>query len=118
MKIYRVQTKANTGPYACSINVIKHNVYSAWSMNIRPGPREDGIEKFYNHHFGFADIDDLTCWFNRNDRRAMKKAKMSIFVYDIDEKFVKIGMKQVAFVYSKAKKIDEIDVLKLESINQ
>lgn len=113
MIVFRIEDDEGRGPYDRYVK-FNHDRWSSWSTSIRPGPRDDGIKNFSSEHFfGFSDIDDLTCWFTIKDRKGFRKHKMMVSIYEVDEKNIKKGGKQVAFLKRKSLRVGYMDVYKL-----
>lgn len=119
MKVFRIESKEFKGPYSGTTSYIKHNRWSKRSDRIRPGPSEDGIENLYNDDFfGFESLEQLTKWFTKQDRKSFSKNGMYLSVYNVSEKYVKKGTKQVAFKIDKATLQQTLDPFKLVELSE
>lgn len=74
----------------------------------RPGPYEDGVANYLpckvitpKVYFGFKDIESLKKWF-RGARSILRKNGFMVSVYDVPDKYVYTGKRQVGFEMCKA----------------
>tara|TARA_R110000868_G_scaffold25423_11_gene99250 strand:- start:3717 stop:4124 length:408 start_codon:yes stop_codon:yes gene_type:complete len=114
MKVFRIEDSFECGPY-CRSHIITHNIYAIRSAKIRPAPWNDGILYYSDkHHFGFQNLEDLKRWFTQKDRKSFQQNKYRICVYEVKEKHVIVGNKQVAFIKNKSKRKEILDPLTFE----
>ena len=62
-------------------------------------PNSDGIEtsKVQGKVFGFRTLKQFRAWFNASERKDLRKAGFVLRVYDIEERWVLHGGKQLCF---------------------
>ena len=114
MKVFRIEDIFECGPY-CRNHIIRHNVHGIRSQKIRPAPWNDGISYYSkDHYFGFQNLEELKRWFTQKDRKSFRKNKYRICVYEVKEKHLIIGKKQVAFIKNKSKRKEILDPLTFE----
>lgn len=121
MEILRIE-KGGRGPYWTDERKSdrlydmcrKHNA----DVVKRPGPRDEN-EPFYiggyvppEYFFGFMDIEDLTRWFDHEDREILKEEGFTVAVYEVPSRDIRFGHQhgsgQVGFRKGEAKPIRQI----------
>lgn len=116
MLVYRVENRYGEGPY---VNDNSYNCRCYDNVD-HPEPYNDGIpihngissKRKYNsndYKFAFEDTDQLIKWFNDEINKLIEYG-FSCTVYKVHGKRVIKGMKQLAFVYGSAEKVEEIEL--------
>lgn len=109
MKVFRVETKVNKGPYGSSDEYQAAKL--SYKQDVHPLPTADGILcVLQGHYFGFESLEQLNNWFDIDDRKYLKKHKFRVSCYEVDRRFVTVGGTQLVFFLSKASLIETIDI--------
>jgi hypothetical protein len=103
MHVYRIEHfRHGTGPYIQGSMVIADAHYFGSKC---PGPIDDGVS-FYGMareaFFGFANLKAMVRWFKFRDILKMKKEGFRVYRYRVDESYVSLGDRQLAFAKAKA----------------
>lgn len=103
MKIYRLEDKNGSGPYAdFELLCLKHNS----NLKKWPSAPNDIINFNWDMLCGCTSLTKLREWFSREFIRAAVKRGFKITYYEIDRRYVKLSAsgKQVGFYPEKAKR--------------
>lgn len=101
MRVYRVEDKKGRGPYCGSgfINYYPPERHAhLQDIDVRPTPRNDGIDFNSDDYCGFSSMRKLRSWFYKKDIEWLcGEGKFRIMVYEVPRDLVKRGKKQVCF---------------------
>lgn len=120
MKVWRVAGQDGKGFYFTEVNgtVMSSAVSKMIGRDIssmtdqHPRPDDDGIQNVTtSDHFAFASLEQLHAWFDKEMFIASCKQGALLEIWEVEERYVKKGRKQVCFHRKKAKRIE---VVKLE----
>jgi hypothetical protein len=121
MRVWRVAGKDGKGFYFTEVKpgtVMSSAVSEMIGRDIssmtdqHPRPDDDGILNVRKtDHFAFSSLDQLHAWFDRDMFIASCKQGALLEIWEVDERHVKKGRKQVCF---HRKKAELVEVVKLE----
>ncbi|WNA15677.1 hypothetical protein XaC1_34 [Xanthomonas phage XaC1] len=137
MKVYRIELKyslldeqskkfynsTNQGPM-CNILgswIYLLNGYSrlnlCTSIDYMPEPESDGISDCGGWHFGFKDLEQFEMFFN-GDINNLEWSGYTIAVYEVPEKSVQLGGKQLCFIMQHSVLIEYLPLRKTMTDNR
>lgn len=109
MKVFRVETKNNKGPYG-SFGKYQSGKLE-YKQDYHPLPTADGILYVFEYdYFGFESLDQLDKWFDITDRKYLKKHNFNVSCYEVDDHHVTVGGTQLVFHLARASLIEIIDI--------
>jgi hypothetical protein len=106
MRVYRIENKNGRGPYN-GRGDLPYTVLDGCPAH-QPDPRDDGFGSRWNkpdYYFGFASLDQLFDWFG-DILEHLDRYGFSLTVWEVDESFVELGGRQLAFNKSEATLIE------------
>lgn len=116
MKVLRVEHPVSgQGPYTHGgLNGPALQYMSqCYSKISNPDPDDDGLRGVAGYSFGFKSLDQLHDWFSVRVLRAlMHRVGFAVVEYEIEERYVLFGGKQIAFDKQYATKVGEVEFTK------
>lgn len=106
--IFRIEHEVNKyGPYTAQVDFPCTAI--EYFQDKHPGPGQDGIPfTGYHDFFGFANLKQLFAWFKWTDVFRWRRRGFKVYVYKVDDSYIKFGGHQVAFARSEAKYRGEV----------
>ena len=121
--IYRIETLDGIGPYQDHPNININDCPSYWRA---PQPydiksvyyNKDYRMKYQIHDFyyAFPNLPALNRWFNKKRRRIFAQSGFVCSVYKIRECYVIADKYQCIFLKKKATKVDQYNLISLDSL--
>lgn len=119
--VYRVEEEEGYGPFSVGIQremdeailysrnsrlIDKFESYSEYWHNHLPTPREEGLKGYPFMKCGVIDARTFVTWFPRPIRNMLHQLGFCVVEYEVPDEFVEVGLFQVIFKYSKARKVN------------
>lgn len=106
MIVYRVENWKGEGPYRAGYRTTSLDYLNyRESTYFHPLPYEDGIEHSNDHFFGFANFVAFYAWFGHT-LRELSMNGCFLCEYEVDDRYVIKGKRQLAFRKDRAKLIN------------
>jgi hypothetical protein len=111
MKVYRIESENGIGPYQNGARDKIPKLYSHTGCPNHPCPWNDGISNidFDNEYCGFSSIEQLNKWFH-GFKAPLRRLGYKMAVYEVEEKFVNSGTRQLVFNKSESKLTKKIQI--------
>lgn len=120
MLVYRIENGLGEGPYCSNSKIsLKLSNYHI-GLDRAPSPESDGIKGFNpfngpvidtDYIFGFESIESLKSWFIKPERYGLAGEGYVCTLYEVDEKNVIFGKKQLVYNKTCASVIKYIDLI-------